>query len=89
MRSIMLHNSDFTKGQHFLSHEIKGTKDITRNFKGKEFLSSPTNNTVYLILWCRFHVGYTYLYCDTPVFKSMAKCYFKINYTYWIVGICT
>lgn len=60
MRSIMLHNSDFTKGQHILSHEIKGSKDITWNFKGKEFLSSPTKKTVYLILWCRFHVGYTY-----------------------------
>lgn len=34
MRSIMLHNSDFTKGQHFLSHQIKRTKNIYLKLEG-------------------------------------------------------
>lgn len=60
MTSIVPLNSDLTKGQHFLSDQIKRTKDIYLNFRRKAFLSTHMNSTTYLILEmlssCQFYL---------------------------------
>lgn len=81
MRSIVLHNSDLTKGQHFLSDQMKRTKDVYLKLQG-EGMSKFTQEqhcfpNLAMLSSCQF-----YLYHDADVGKSMAKCYFKTNCIY-------
>lgn len=81
MRSIMLHNSDFTKGQHFLSHQIKRTKNIYLKLQ-REGTSKFTYKQhclphLVMLFSCKL-----YLHYNTNIYKGMAKCYFKAKCTF-------
>lgn len=87
MKSIKLHNSDFTKGQHdFLSHQIKRNKIIYHKLQG-EGISKFTHEQHCLPNLMSFSWK-GHLHHGTSVGKFKAQCSPKANWTYWIVGMC-